>query len=129
MSEHAPNVVVAAIVPAAGRSGRMGKAKPLLEVVGRPMVLGVVDALLAGGAGRVTVVVTRDLSSQLGELPPRVSIAVNDDASSEMIDSVRVGMDATQAFDAVGYLVCPADAAGISAQDVRRCVDAFAETP
>src|SRR5687767_13983817 len=47
---------VVGIIPAAGRSGRMGTPKQLLHVDGKPMLLGVVDALLGGGVARVVVV-------------------------------------------------------------------------
>ena len=118
---------VVAIVPAAGRSARMGAPKQLLPVQGRPMVIGVVDALRTGGADAVVLVAHSQLRDSLGGLSPDVRVAINDDATSEMIDSVRIGMNAAQDCD--GYLVCPADAAGVTAADVRRCVNAFRETP
>lgn len=51
-----------AIVPAAGRGTRMGaltddRPKPLVEVAGRPLLAHVLDALVAAGADRATVVV------------------------------------------------------------------------
>jgi len=120
--------LIVAIVPAAGRSARMGTAKQLLPVGGRPMLLGVLDALLgAGGVEAVVLVTHSQLRDQIGELPPDLRVAINDDPGSAMIDSVRVGLDAAGPCD--GYLVCPADAAGISPDDVRRCADAFGESP
>ena len=118
---------IVAIVPAAGRSARMGTAKQLLPVNGRAMLLGVLDALRAGGADALVLVTHSQLRDRLVELSPDVRIAINDDAGSAMIDSVRIGMEAAGACD--GYLVCPADAAGIAADDVRRCVEAFRESP
>jgi CTP:molybdopterin cytidylyltransferase MocA len=118
---------IVAIVPAAGRSARMGTAKQLLPVSGRPMLLGVIDALRGGGADELVLVTHSQLRDQLGELSPDVRFAINDDAGSAMINSVRIGMEAAGACD--GYLVCPADAAGIAAGDVRRCVEAFRESP
>jgi CTP:molybdopterin cytidylyltransferase MocA len=127
-----PNTVVAGIVPAAGGSGRMGRPKPLLEVEGRPMLLGVLYALLEGGVAGVTVVAGRDLQPHFAQMPAGVRVALNDDPKSEMIDSVRIGLAelaASAAAAAAGYLVCPCDAAGITPADVRRCVGAFAEAP
>ncbi len=121
----APRLV--AIVPAAGRSARMGTPKQLLPVNDKPMLLGVVDALLAGGADALTVVASSQLRERLGELSPVVQIVINDDAASEMIDSIRLGLEASKRCD--GYLVCPSDAAGITAGDIRRCVNALRETP
>jgi molybdenum cofactor cytidylyltransferase len=112
-----------AIVPAAGRSERMGTLKQTLAVDGRPMVLGVVEALLGGGASGVVVVVNSRVRQQLASLPEGAVLAVNDDRETEMIDSIRIGLNTAPAAE--GYLVCPCDAAGIRAADVQRCVDAF----
>lgn len=121
---------VVAIVPAAGRSGRMGTLKQLLDVDGRPMVLGVVATLLAGGVRRAVVVVNEPTRIALAErLPPGVALAVNPDPSSAMIDSIRLGLVAGHDGNAAGYVVCPCDAVGLTACDVRRCVDAFATSP
>ncbi len=116
---------VAAVIPAAGRSGRMGAPKQLLHVDGRPMLLGIVDALLDGGVARVTVVAGTALREKLPPFPPRVHIAINDDPKTEMIDSIRIGLASSGRSD--GYLICPSDAARITAADVRRCIDAFAK--
>lgn len=117
------------IVPAAGASRRMGTSKQLLPVSGRPMVLGVVEALLRGGVQRVIVVVNREIHGRLlPHLPGEVIVAVNDDPTSEMIDSIRIGMNAI-ADGIDGYVICPADAAGVSANEVARCIGAFADNP
>ncbi len=106
----------------------MGAPKQLLPVRDKPMLLGVVDALLAGGCDAVVIVAHSDVRNALPPLSdPRVRFALNDDASSEMIDSVRIGLSAEH--HAGGYLVCPCDAAGITPDDVRRCVEAFRDTP
>ena len=122
-----PRLQLVAIVPAAGRSARMGTPKQLLPVRDRPMLLGVVDALLAGGADALALVIPPHLRERLGDLSAGVRIVTNDRETSEMIDSIRMGLDASGPCD--GYLVCPSDAAGITADDVRRCADAFRETP
>lgn len=49
--------VIAAVVPAAGRSSRMGRPKLSLPLGGRTVLEHVVAALRAGGSGRVVVVV------------------------------------------------------------------------
>jgi len=118
---------VVAIVPAAGRSGRMGTPKQLLDVDGRPMLLGVIDALLTGGISSITLVASTALREALPPLPPGVAVAANDDPRTEMIDSIRIGLAASPVVD--GYLVCPSDAARLAASDVRRCIDAFAKSP
>ena len=91
------------------------------------MLLGVVNTLLSGGVKRVTIVASREVQRQLSALPECVGVVVNGDSASEMIDSIRLGLQRSD--DAAGYLICPCDAAGIAAEDVRRCLDAFVATP
>ncbi len=119
--------LIVAVIPAAGRSGRMGTPKQLLHVDGKPMLLGVVDALLGGGVDCVTIVASTAVRALLPPLPPEVVVALNDKPDTAMIDSIRIGLDASPVGD--GYVVCPSDAARITAADVRRCVNAFAEAP
>ena len=110
----------------------MGTSKQLLDVGGRPMVLGVIDALLAGGVSRVILVVNAEVEARFrGGLPAQVLLARNDDRDSGMIESIRIGLVAAERDDPppTGYLVCPCDAAGLTASDVRRCIAAFAESP
>jgi molybdenum cofactor cytidylyltransferase len=121
------HMTIIAIIPAAGRSGRMGTPKQLLPVNGNTMLAGVASAALGGGVARVVVVTNEMLRDRLTDLPPTVTLAVNDDPRTSMIDSIRIGL--SLATNADGYLICPADAAGVVAADVRRCVEAFATNP
>jgi molybdenum cofactor cytidylyltransferase len=124
-----PASTIAAIIPAAGRSTRMGTAKQLIEIDGRPMLLGVVDAIRRGGVARVIVVTHRAVADALATTRGAgdVHFVLNDDPATTMIDSIRLGL--AHALDAAGVLVCPGDAARLSADDVRRCLDAFASDP
>lgn len=117
---------IVAIVPAAGRSRRMGRDKPALPVDGVPMLRRVLDAIRGGGVIRAVVVTRSDLVlPELGT--PSPTIVLNDDPDAEMIDSVRLGMSA--ALDADGWLVCPGDAARLDADSVSRCVAGFLAQP
>lgn len=127
MRNASDTAAVAAIIPAAGQSGRMGTPKQLLHVAGKPMLLGIVDALLGGGVASAMVVANPALRERLPPFPPRVDIVINDDPQTQMIDSIRIGLASATGF--MGYLICPCDAARIAADDVRRCVDAFMDTP
>lgn len=119
---------IIAIVPAAGRSARMGTMKQLLPINGVPMVVQVIEALLGGGVDEVILVAHEALRTALRDLPPSVRVVANDDPDTAMIDSVRIGTAAAGEHPA-GLLVCPADAAGLAAHDVRRCIDAFRAAP
>src|SRR5215471_3453560 len=48
--------MIAAVVPAAGRSSRMGRPKLLLDFEGESLIRRVVTALRGGGADRIVVV-------------------------------------------------------------------------
>lgn len=126
---------VVGIVPAAGRSTRMGSPKQLLPVNGVPMARAVAETLLSGACSLVVLATRRDLILRLGALPPEVHGIVNDDANAEMIDTVRLAIRyAKQQLgksrsEPVAYAVCPGDAAQIRSEDVRRCLTAQADNP
>lgn len=82
-----------AIVPAAGLGRRMGRDKQVLPYRGSTLVSTVTSTLLDAGAHGVVVVTRSSLLDRLS-LPddPRVTVAINDDADSEMIDSIRIGL-------------------------------------
>ena len=61
------SITIPAIVPAAGKSRRMGRPKPLLPFDGQPLIGRVVSALRLGGASPVLVVTP---PAQAAEGPP-----------------------------------------------------------
>lgn len=121
---------VYAIVPAAGRGRRMGAAKQLLEVSGQTMLQGVVEALAASAVEGVVLVTHSEIVRALGTWQAaRTWIVLNDDETSAMIDSLRLGLQAwserveLRAPD--GVLVYPADQPGITPAEIDVCIDAF----
>jgi CTP:molybdopterin cytidylyltransferase MocA len=122
--------VIAAIVPAAGRSRRMGDGvqKLLLPLAGKAMVAHVVDQLLS--ALELVVVVTRPgdaaIAAALAGRP--VTYAVNPDLDGDMLSSIRTGLRAIPA-SCTGILVAPADHPHVPATLVRRLIEAFAAAP
>ena len=93
MSKPTAHVQVFGIVPAAGSSRRMGRPKPSLPYGDSTMVGVVVRTLLNADLDGVVVVTRSELAASL-DLPsdPRIVIVYNDDANSEMIDSVRAAL-------------------------------------
>ncbi len=125
---------ILAIVPAAGRSRRMGAAKQLLAVDGHSMLAAVVEPLAAADVAGVCVVLHGGLVGQV-DLTHLANVwtARNDDESSEMIDSVRIGVRAWRERECVGeadgFLVCPGDHPGIATADHAACIAAFRTAP
>jgi molybdenum cofactor cytidylyltransferase len=130
---HHPRVF--SIIPAAGRSRRMGSPKQLLDVGGRPMLRAVVDPLLATDVDGVLIVTHSGLEQAVRAMftDPRVALAINDDEQSEMIDSIRLGLRAWRERESVrhhdGFLVCPCDHPGIATEDFDACIAAFRTSP
>ncbi|RME90692.1 MAG: nucleotidyltransferase family protein, partial [Verrucomicrobia bacterium] len=121
--------MIVALVPAAGRSRRMGRPKLLLPVDGKPMVTRVVDALLEAGVGQLRVVVppaARELREALAGRPVR--FIVNPQPESAMLDSIRCGL-AELPPGCRGVLVTPADIPGITPPLLRRLIRAFESAP
>jgi molybdenum cofactor cytidylyltransferase len=125
---------IVAIVPAAGRSRRMGADKQLLDVKGRPMLLAVVESLAAAEVDGVIVVTRTPIAHALpSPSPTNVTVLCPEPECPEMIDSIRAGIAECQArggLDAgAGVLVCPADQPGITTADVEACLAAFRAAP
>jgi molybdenum cofactor cytidylyltransferase len=113
------------------------------------MVGSVVRTLLDAGLDMVVLVTRSKLVTRLG-LPSdkRLSLAVNDDASSHMIDSIRIGLSALfddgaasgvakkdtpspidRATDCTGILIVPGDMPGLAVATCRLCAEVFRQEP
>ena len=100
---------VAAVLLAAGASTRMGTAKQLLPVRGKPAIRLCVEALQAGGLHHPLVVLgSRREECEAALAGLSVTFAVNDDPKSDMAKSVRIGLRAATPT-ATGILVCLCD--------------------
>ena len=147
--------MASAVVPAAGRSRRMGRPKLLLPF-SRGTVLGsTLAALAGGGAGRIAVVTRpddEDLATWLagaapGEIArrcgsergagPALVPAVNPDPARGMLSSILAGLDALAArpgrepgkAELDPLLVCPGDLPAVSAETVHRVLTAASSRP
>jgi molybdenum cofactor cytidylyltransferase len=122
--------MIAAIVPAAGLSRRMGRPKPLLDIGGMPLVARVVCALRDGGADRVIVIappVERGESAAIAREAEAhgAEVVVLDHESADMRGSIESGMNRIEVWDAVeAILLTPADVPGIDAALVARVIGA-----
>lgn len=125
--------IVYGIIPAAGRSRRMGRPKPALPIGGRPMLHCAVEALLAASPEAVVIVVSEAGRGMAEPLAARCEIIVNPHPDAEMIESIQLAIrhiEVTRPHrDGGGYLVCPADVADISPETMRTCTAAFQRDP
>lgn len=117
--------MITAIVPAAGRSRRMGMPKLLLPLAGTTVIGCVVDALLGAPTDGVLVVVRPDdalLRTAL--VDRRVAFVANPDPDGDMLSSVRCGLRALPA-DCTTALVATGDQPGLNAALVRDLIAAY----
>lgn len=120
---------VAAIVPAAGLSRRMGSCKQLLPLGGRTVLARCIESLLAGGIAGIVVVVGatgEKVAVEAGRFP--VQIVANPDPDGDMASSVRTGRDLLPP-QASGVIVALCDYPLISAATIAALVAAHAEQP
>jgi len=117
--------MICAIVPAAGRSIRMGTQKLLLEFAGTTVIGHIVDQLIASRIDSIHVVVGHQGEQVAEELTGRnVSIVANPNPQAGMLSSVRCGLEALGP-DCNAVMVALGDQPTISATLVDRMIRAF----
>ncbi len=122
--------MVIAIVPAAGKSERMGRPKLLLPLGPRLVIEHVLDALRDGGAARTLVVVAPHVP-ELARVARAAGadVVVPAEPPADMRASVVAALDHAERVPAgacpQGFLVAPADQPGVSAATVRAVIAAF----
>lgn len=84
---------VHAMILAAGQSRRMGRPKHLLPYGDGSIIEAIIEAVLESSVDALVVVANPLVEEFLrGGLPERCYIAINDDARSEMLRSVQIGL-------------------------------------
>lgn len=115
---------VAAVVLAAGRSSRMGSAKPLLPLGGRSVIEHVVATLDAAGLGPIHVVVGHGGEAIARALSATRAVVVdNPDYDLGMYSSLRAGI-ASLPSSVDGALLLPCDVPAVRAATFARIADA-----
>jgi molybdenum cofactor cytidylyltransferase len=123
MPEDGNALRLGALILAAGGSSRMGKAKQLLEIGGKPLVARAVDAALDSGAGPVVVVLGADSERILARISGRGIIAVNNpEWATGLASSIRAGLAALLAAEPAleAVLIAPCDQPALSAEVIQR---------
>ncbi len=123
--------MIAAIVPAAGQSRRMGRPKLILPLTdGRSVIATVLNALTGGGVSRTVVVISPGdnalsevLKCEAAEFG--ASVVIPQIQPPDMRASVEHGLRELlrTAAKPTTLLLCPADSPGISAALVSRVIE------
>jgi molybdenum cofactor cytidylyltransferase len=90
-------------------SKRIGKLKQLLPLDGKPVIMRCLDTIIESGITDIVVVLNpegKEIEEAVCHLP--LTIVSNNDPSSEMVESVRIGLRSVH-DDSSGILVCLSD--------------------
>ncbi len=119
---------VAAVIPAAGRSFRMGMPKALLDAGGSSFLARVMGSLRHGGAGPLLVVVA-DPTGPIAEEARRHGgqIVLNPHPSRGPISSLQSGIGALPP-EVAAILLCPVDHPLFEPDTVRALIQDFLRT-
>jgi CTP:molybdopterin cytidylyltransferase MocA len=122
-----PGLRAGAIILAAGASTRMGTAKQLLPVNGKPLLAHTVEAVLATELWPAIVVVGAHADAVRSVVAPYPALIVENEAWAEgMASSVRAGVGALQQFSRAldGALLALCDQPHFSSETVTRLLAA-----
>ena len=121
----------AAILLAAGESRRMGRAKQLLPWGDTTLAGHAASVAAAAGLAPVVAVVGARAAAVAAAFPPGVEIVVNQHWRAGPGGSVAAGVRHVLANhpDVAAVLLTPADLPRVTADDLRRLVDAAAASP
>ena len=119
--------MIAAIVPAAGMSTRMGCNKLLLAFRGKPLIAQALDTLLESEIGEVVVVLGHEADKVRATLQgKRVTIVENPNYRQGMSTSIRVGLGAISS-DASAIMIYLPDQPLLESEEVNRLIRALGE--
>ena len=119
-----------AIIPAAGRSSRLGRGKALLPLGGATVIDVLTARLCRGGIDSTTVVVASGDDRLLAHCAAAgTQVVVNHHPESGMLPSIQLGHEAlgSALADADIVLVCPVDYPAVQPETVRRILTALSE--
>jgi molybdenum cofactor cytidylyltransferase len=119
--------MIAAIVPAAGMSTRMGRNKLLLAFKGKALIAQAVDTLLESEVDEIIVVLGHEADKVKEKLQGKqVTVIENPSYRQGMSTSIRVGLGAVSS-GTTAIMIYLADQPLLEAQDVNRLIRAFVE--
>lgn len=114
---------ITAIILSAGMSSRMGNFKPLLPLGDKTLIEKVVGTFLRAGVRDIRVVLghrARDVTAVLKT--QAVSWVINDDYQSQMLSSIKVGVDCLKP-DSEAFFILPVDIPLVRSQTLLSLMD------
>jgi molybdenum cofactor cytidylyltransferase len=126
--------MIAAVVPAAGRSVRMGRPKLLMEFEGKALIHRVVTALREGGADRIIVVPPADAPEAAAIAAAAAAagaqVLLPESQPFEMRESVELGLAVLDADPRpASVMLTPGDIPGLSADLVTHLLEVARDRP
>lgn len=124
-----------AIIPAAGRSRRMGQPKLLLDIAGQSVISRVLSALQEAGIARTLVVVRSDDEALIHEARQAGGAVVTPAvAPEEMRQSVEIALQHVRHSKAAsetytGWMLVPADHPTLHPEVIQRLIAAWRDHP
>ena len=119
--------MIAAIVPAAGMSTRMGRNKLLLAFKGKALIAQAVDTLLESEVDEIIVVLGHEADKVKEKLRGKqVTFVENSNYRQGMGTSIRAGLGAVSS-GATAIMIYLADQPLLEPEDVKRLIGAFAD--
>jgi len=119
--------MIAAIVPAAGMSTRMGRNKLLLAFEGKPLIAQAVDTLLESEVDEIIVVLGHEADAVKEKLQGKqVTVVENPSYRQGMSTSIRAGLGAVSS-GTTAIMIYLADQPLLEAQEVNRLIRALVE--
>lgn len=124
-----------AIIPAAGRSRRMGQPKLLLDIAGQSVISRVLSALQEAGIERTLVVVRSDDEALIREVRESGGEVVTPEvAPEEMRQSVEYAVQHVRHTEATfgaftGWMLVPGDHPTLHPEVIQRLIAAWSDHP
>ena len=116
---------IGAVILAAGSGRRIGGPKALLPLEGVTFLERVLRTLREAGIADIVTVVSPAVRDDMAKPPPETRLVVNSDPDSDMLTSLRLGME--QIMNARGVFAVPVDHPFVRAETYRTLIAVFEE--
>ncbi len=126
--------MIAALIPGAGLSRRMGRPKLLLDLQGQSLLERLIDAFRRGGVEAIVLVGPPRESEPFDGIRREadrldVALVIPDEQPADMRASILLGLEALESLGPDAFFLCPADSPGVTGEVVTRLIAAYDGQP